>query len=123
MPNFKKWVNLSFLFCGVVTWIFLREIFEVVFNSIGFIQPQWLLTPSDLAGIAAGAVVFIALVKWPRANIYLDNVLAELSKVTWPDRKETVVSTGVVAVLVAIATLCILFFDTVWAWIARSTLY
>ena len=123
MPNFKKWVNLSFLFCGVVTWIFLREIFEVVFNSIGFIQPQWLLAPSDLAGIAAGAVVFIALVKWPRANIYFDNVLAELSKVTWPDRKETVVSTGVVAVLVAIATLCILFFDTVWAWIARSILY
>ena len=123
MPNFKKWVNLSFLFCGVVTWIFLREIFEVVFNSIGFIQPQWLLAPSDLAGIAAGAVVFVALVKWPRANIYFDNVLAELSKVTWPDRKETVVSTGVVAVLVAIATLCILFFDTVWAWIARSILY
>ena len=123
MPNFKKWVNLSFLFCGVFTWIFFREIFEVVFNSIGFIQPQWLLAPSDLAGIAAGAVVFVALVKWPRANIYFDNVLAELSKVTWPDRKETVVSTGVVAVLVAIATLCILFFDTVWAWIARSILY
>ncbi len=123
MPNFKKWVNLSFLFCGVVTWIFLREIFEVFFNAVGFIQPQWLLAPSDLAGIAAGAVVFIALVKWPRANIYFDNVLAELSKVTWPDRKETVVSTGVVAVLVAIATLCILFFDTVWAWIARSILY
>lgn len=123
MPNLKKWVNLSFLFCGVVVWVFLREIFEIVFNAIGFVQPGWLLAPSDIAGIAAGLAVFVVLVKWPQANSYIDNVLVELSKVTWPDRKETVISTGVVAVLVGIATLCILFFDTIWAWIARSILY
>ncbi|MDP2599889.1 MAG: preprotein translocase subunit SecE [Deltaproteobacteria bacterium] len=123
MPNLKKWVNLSFLFCGIVTWIFLREIFEVVFSAVGFVQPGWLLAPSDIAGVAAGLAVFVFFVKWPRANGYLESVLVELSKVTWPARKETIISTGVVAVLAAIATVCVLFFDTVWAWIARSILY
>lgn len=123
MPNLKKWVSLSFLFCGVITAIFLREIFEVVFNAVGFVQSGWLLAPSDIAGVVVGLAVFVFFVKWPRANGYLENVLVELSKVTWPARKETVISTGVVAVLVSIATAIVLFFDTIWAWIARSILY
>ncbi len=123
MPNLKKWVNLSFLFCGFIVWTFFREIFDAVFSAIGFIQPDWPVSPSDVAGILIGLIVFVGLLKWPKANDYLNSVLLEMTKVIWSDRKETVISTGVVSVMVGIATICILLFDTVWSWVAKALLY
>ncbi|PIR20484.1 MAG: preprotein translocase subunit SecE [Deltaproteobacteria bacterium CG11_big_fil_rev_8_21_14_0_20_47_16] len=44
----------------------------------------------------------------------MNEVAQELSKVTWPPRKETVVSAGVIAVLVGIVSLILVGFDTLW---------
>ncbi len=41
-------------------------------------------------------------------------VIVELSKVTWPTRKETVVSTGVIVVMVAIAAVLMFGIDALW---------
>ena len=123
MPNLQKWVNLSFLSVGIIAWVLLRQVFVLAFEPLGFNRVDWLLSPSDIAGFVSGFIVFIALLRSAKAHSYLTEVMGELAKVTWPDGKETVLSTGVVAVMLAIATLCILIFDTVWIWVVDKFLY
>lgn len=123
MQNLTKWVNLSFLVCGVLGWALLREIFLIAFDPLGWNRMNWLIAPSDLAGILGGAVLFIGLWKSQKANVFLTEVITELSQVTWPKRKETALSTGVVSILLTIATLAILLFDSIWAWLAEQFLY
>ncbi|MBI4124545.1 MAG: preprotein translocase subunit SecE [Deltaproteobacteria bacterium] len=84
---------------------------------------NWIVPPSDIAGILAGAVLFITLLRSQKATGFTEAALAELAKVTWPNPKETGLSTGVVSVMVGIATSFILLFDTLWAQVAERLLY
>jgi preprotein translocase subunit SecE len=47
---------------------------------------------------------------------FLQQVRAEASKVTWPSRKETLVTTGMVFVMVVVAALFFLFVDMILRW-------
>lgn len=123
MQNLTQWVNLSFLACGVLAWAFLRELFFLGFDLLGWNRLNWLIAPSDVAGMVAGAILFVVLWKNQKAKVFLSEVFTELTKVTWPKRKETALSTGVVSILVALATLSILIFDSLWAWVATQWLY
>lgn len=123
MQNLTKWVNLSFLACGLLAWALLRELFFLLFDPIGWNRLNWIVSPPDLAGIGCGAVLYLGLWKSSKANTFLTEVLTELAKVTWPKRKETALSTGVVSILIGLATLCILIFDSLWAWVAEKLMY
>jgi preprotein translocase subunit SecE len=46
-------------------------------------------------------------------------VRQEVSKVTWPTRKETTVSTGMVLVMVVLASVFFLLVDQFFAWAVR----
>lgn len=121
--SFKKWIQLIFLACGILAWVLLRELTTLLFGAVGFTRLNWIVAPSDIAGLAMGAMLFFLLLRWEKASLYLGEVLGELTKVTWPKRKETLLSTGVVSILIGIATLCILLFDSVWVWVAEKFLY
>lgn len=47
---------------------------------------------------------------------FLQEVRAEAKKVTWPSRKETLVTTGMVFVLVVVASIFFLFSDMIMRW-------
>ncbi len=47
---------------------------------------------------------------------FLQDVRSEASKVTWPSRRETLITTGLVLVMVVVASLFFLFTDTVIRW-------
>jgi preprotein translocase subunit SecE len=47
---------------------------------------------------------------------FLQQVRAEGSKVTWPSRKETMITTGMVFVMVALATVFFLVTDQILRW-------
>ena len=47
---------------------------------------------------------------------FLQEVRAEAKKVTWPSRKETMITTGMVFVLVVVASLFFLFSDMIMRW-------
>jgi preprotein translocase subunit SecE len=47
---------------------------------------------------------------------FLQQVRSEASKVTWPTRKETMITTGMVLVMIVIASLFFLLTDTMIRW-------
>jgi preprotein translocase subunit SecE len=55
-----------------------------------------------------------------RLRTFLREVRVEMSKVTWPPRKELITSTGVVIVAVVIAGVYIGVWDFIWNLIVRS---
>jgi preprotein translocase subunit SecE len=53
---------------------------------------------------------------------YLREVRQEVSKVTWPTKKETTVSAGVVILVVIIAAIILFFADQIFSVLVRSVL-
>jgi len=115
MQNIQKWVSFSFLAVGLVAWVVLRQAAEF---TLGFLPwrfgTTWLIPLQDWVGVVGGLLLFVGLRRSIAASTYLAEVIGELSKVTWPAKKETLLSTGVVAVMVGIASFILLGFDTLW---------
>ncbi|MBK8014701.1 MAG: preprotein translocase subunit SecE [Deltaproteobacteria bacterium] len=71
-------------------------------------------TATTLVGLlGAGAAVFLSL-RSRRVRTYSDEVVAELVKVSWPDRQETKRSTVVVIVTSLVLAAMMGVFDEVW---------
>jgi preprotein translocase subunit SecE len=53
---------------------------------------------------------------------FLQQVRSEAAKVTWPTRKETMITTAMVLVMIVIASLFFLLTDSVISWMLRLVL-
>jgi preprotein translocase subunit SecE len=58
----------------------------------------------------------------PNPITFLQQVRTEVSKITWPSRNETVVSTIMVLIFCAVASVFFLVTDQVIAWVVTSVL-
>ncbi len=122
-PSHRKYLDISFGAVAVAVWFLLRQ--ALVFLWVLFRLPStdsWVVSLPDLIAAAVGLVFFVLLRSKPKVKGFVSEVILELSKVTWPTRQETVVSTGVIIVMVGIASLFIFFFDTVLGTFARKIL-
>lgn len=120
MQRSKKAVSLIYLACGFVAWMLFREMFASIWVIAKLPMPaDWMVSPVDMLAVAMGIVTFVVLLKSQRVNTFTNEVLTETGKVTWPNRKETVLSTGVVSVLVGICAVILFGFDMLWGAIVR----
>jgi len=120
MKRNKKALSLIYLACGFVGWLLFREIFQSVWVLADLPAPHdWVLSPPDFIAIGGGIAIFVILLKNTRVNTFTNEVINELGKVVWPNRKETVISTGVVSVLVGICAIILFLFDTLWGTLVR----
>jgi len=119
----QKWVNLGLLVGSGIAFLFLSQALQLVWDLSRLPVPQgWVVGPPSLISFGLASVAGFVTRRQPRANSFLNEVALELSKVTWPGRKETVASTGVVLVLVAIASVILFLLDALWGTVARGFL-
>lgn len=115
MQRNQKFVSLIYLACGFVAWLIFRELFATVWAIAHLKVPaDWVLPPSEIVAIVLGIATFVMLLRNRKVNDFTNDTLTELGKVTWPKRKETAISTGVVSVLVGIAAALLFGFDMLW---------
>lgn len=120
MQNIKKWIQISYLFIAALTWIFFYYLSDMVWDLASLPVPaDWFIAPAQIIAFVTAAVVFIVLNRNRKIEQYSSEVASELSKVTWPEKKETVVSAGVIAVVVAICALLLFAFDSLWGTIVK----
>lgn len=108
---------------ALALWLLLRQMLEQVWEI--FRLPLFVDWPIQVPALGAlvGAVAFFVLVKRNnKAMTFLDEVANELSKVTWPNGRETVMSTGVIIVMVGIASMILFGFDVLWGTLTKSFL-
>ena len=107
----ERYVQFAFVVLAIVIFWFTDNLVATVWAY--FDEPQERLV-SDLAAVV-GIVTALILYRNTKVKSTSDEVAVELSKVTWPDRKETRYATLVVIVASVIAAAVLGLMDTVWS--------
>ena len=115
----SKYVHVMYFVGTVVVGWLLVQITETVWNSLN-LSVTAVPPPNKALTIVIGGAgaIFLAVYLWrhPRVNNLAMEIVVELSKVTWPTRKELSASTVVVIILSVIASVILGLFDFFWAW-------
>src|SRR5262245_39983441 len=121
-PN-KKWLDLGLGGLALVAWLMSRQLFNAVWDFFRLPVPEsFPVGVPEILAFLLGVAVFVVLRRQARVQEFGLEVISELSKVTWPTRKETVISTGVIMVMVGIAAVLLFFFDTGWGTLPKTFL-
>jgi len=104
---------------GVLFSFFLKAA-ETVWQLTGLPRfEEWPVTVDILTAFVVSAGIGFWSRRWEKVNRFLNEAVMELIKVSWPPRKETVASSGVVALLVGIAAILLALIDGLWGTMAR----
>lgn len=116
--NQQKWVNLSFvafaLLAAYISFVLATK-FSVFLDFEGRVRNLDKILMGVGAGV--GALLFLGLYKNNTANTFMNETVAELSKVTWPTQNETVKATIAVLVSVTIAGVAFWMVDSLWVYL------
>ena len=107
----RKWVHFLYAMTSLALLFLLIKTGGWVWEY--FAKPKMLLLYGG-ATLITGVVAWLA---WRNEELFnlASEVVAELSKVAWPTRRETGMATIVVIVTVIVASLFLGIFDALWA--------
>jgi preprotein translocase SecE subunit len=111
-------INLSFVAASLLTAYVMYVLavkFSVVFDVEGRVRSldKILLVGTVVVGIA----LFLGLSKSSIANNFMNETVTEVTKVTWPDRDETLKATVAVLIAVTIAGFLLWAVDNLWIYV------
>jgi preprotein translocase SecE subunit len=114
----KKIVLVGFLIVGVISFLVFNEFVSLLWTYWGTdIDLGVGVSLPTLIAAGIGLVIFLVLQNNSKAKVFCNEVVHELGKVTWADRSESVKSSGVVIVIVAIAALILWAYDLLWKFV------
>jgi preprotein translocase subunit SecE len=118
--GYKRYVYAAYMAGAMLVAFLAAKIGHAAWHRLAQWKPE-LGEPTDEYLYVGAAVVGIgtALYYWrkPESRQYANEVAEELSKVTWPSRKEVTNSTTVVIVTTLFATLFFALMDRFWGYI------
>jgi preprotein translocase subunit SecE len=122
-----RYVHASFIAAAVLVGYITSQLFTLIWNRLAEAPwalryvPQLVRYDEDVrgdVGLVIGAIVGIVTVvriySKPKIRVWADDVAAELSKVTWPDRENVTNNTVIVIVASLAATLFVTVLDRFW---------
>lgn len=119
----QKIVNLVFtavaLLFAVICFVGLSKL-TVMFNLESSIKQIDLIV--RFAAIALGAVLGFVLYLNNQSNAFMNEVVLELGRVTWPTTSDTYKATILVVIFVLIAGVVLGGFDSLWTWVMKLIL-
>jgi preprotein translocase subunit SecE len=119
----KKFITVSFVAAGIIIGIVVSSLLAAFSTFSGAIASAY-ANDSLRHGIpvALGIVTFLVLQFNKIAVTYADEVVSELKKVVWPNRKDTTAMTIVVCIMVLISGLVLGFFDFISNYVVNKLL-
>ncbi len=119
----QKWVNMTFLFASLmvasVAFVGLSKLSAVYNLESSFKQIDLYLR---IGSIALGAILGFGLYFNDKSNAFMNEVILEMSRVTWPASKDTINATIWVILFVLVAGALLGAFDSLWSWIIKMLL-
>lgn len=114
----ERWVQFAFAACAItVAWFLIKSstaVWTILADTIDAVpEPD-----STMIAVGAGLVAFISAViayRSQKIHTFVLEVCVELSKVSWPTRKETWSQTVVVLIVSVIAAIILGVYDAVWS--------
>jgi len=116
----QKWVTLSYLAVAALLAFVTLQLGQ---KLVGAYDLEARVRNAEMVlrgfSVLAGLVLFVGLYRSEQATQFMTEVVVELSRVTWPTRKETSAATVMVVVMVVISGLILGFLDYIWALILK----
>lgn len=107
----ERWVQIGFIGVALLlVWLFGNLISTVWYI---FADPNESIV--TVASVVLGLVTASVLYRNPASHGLASEITEELSKVSWPTRKETSDSTIIVVVTSIVAAVMLFLFDTIWS--------
>jgi len=111
----RKIIIACYLSASAIVWFLIRTF--VQWLNAAFYQVRKLpgieIVRESLPVVGA-LITFFVLIRHPKVNEVMDEVVVELKKVTWPSSTEVKRSTIVVMVCILLASSVLAFFDLVF---------
>jgi len=119
----QKWVNLVFtavaIMVAAIAFVGLSKISAVYNFESSFKQIDLAIR---FGSIGLGVVTGLVLYFKQESNAFMNEVVLEVSRVTWPTQKDTTNATIWVVMFVLVAGALLGAFDSLWSWIMKAIL-
>jgi preprotein translocase SecE subunit len=113
--QFQKWVNLSYLaVAALLAYLVLTLASKVVGTYDLETRIRNVELVVQIGSVVLGGILFFILYRNETANQFMNEVMLELSRVTWPTQKATTSATFVVIIMVLISGMVLGFLDYCW---------
>jgi preprotein translocase subunit SecE len=106
-----RWVQVAFMVFGLILFWLLDKIAIAVWQIFAEPNPNVASLGSAIVAVATS----FALYRNERVNQVTHDVIGELTKVTWPSRRETQAATIVVIIASIIAAVVVGALDATWS--------
>jgi preprotein translocase SecE subunit len=121
--QFQKYVNMSYL---AVAALLAYLVFTLASKVVGTYDLETRVHSIELlvqfGSVGIGAILFVILYRNDTANQFMNEVMLELSRVTWPTQKATTSATFVVIIMVLISGMVLGFLDYCWTSLMKMLL-
>lgn len=119
----RKIIVTFYIVGGMVVWFVLRSAFNYFHTMFYQIRRfPGIEYAREILPLAVALIAFAIVLKHPRVNVFLDEAVMELKKVTWPSRDDVVRSTTVVFGCILVASFILAIFDLIWGKVISSLL-
>ena len=118
--GYTRFVYAAYMAGAMLVAFLTAKIGHVAWYRLGQWKPELGEPRDEIVYVAAGIIgVMVALYYWrkPESRQYANEVAEELSKVTWPSRKEVTNSTTVVLFYTLFATVFFALMDQFWKYV------
>lgn len=113
----QKWVNLSFVIAaGLLAYIIHSLLIQ--FSGAYDLEARFKNIELILTGVSLffALVLFLYLSRSDKTNQFMNEVIVELGRVTWPSQSDTYRGTIVVMIMVLVAGFFLGGLDSLWSW-------
>lgn len=118
--GYTRFVYAAYMAGAMLVAFLTAKIGHLAWYRLGQWKPELGEPRDEIVYVAAGIIgVMVALYYWrkPESRQYANEVAEELSKVTWPSRKEVTNSTTVVLFYTLFATVFFALMDQFWKYV------
>jgi preprotein translocase subunit SecE len=118
--GYQRYVYAAYMAAALLSAFLAAKIGHAAWYRLGQWKPELGEPKDELLFPLAGVIgVLVAVYYWrkPEARQYANEVAEELSKVTWPSRKEVTNSTTVVVLTTVFATVFFALMDRFWGFV------
>lgn len=111
----RKIVLISYIACAIIVWFLCHSGLQFAYSKFYVVRrlPGAEILREAIP-VLLGALTFFILYSVKKIDVFMDDVVAELKKVTWPTREDVVRSTTVVLICILIASGILAVFDFMW---------